>query len=63
MKFMLIIFGLLFIVFMFLVARTLNKPIFNKLSNTHMDDPQSRKLAEAFMLFAVLIAFLLGYLL
>lgn len=47
---------------MFLLARILNKPTYNKMYDMHFDDPQARKLAEAFMLLATLIAFLLGYL-
>lgn len=62
MKFVLVILCLVFIIFMFLLTRTLNKPVYNKLNNSYLDDPQSRKLAEAFMLLATLMAFLLGYL-
>jgi len=62
MKFIMVILCLVVIILMFLLARILNKPTYNKMYDMHFDDPQARKLAEGFMLLATFIAFLLGYL-
>jgi hypothetical protein len=63
MKIVLFIVGLLFIVLMFFLSRTLNKPIYNKMHNVWHDDPYGRKIADTCIIIMIFTAFLMGVLL
>ena len=54
--------GTLIIGFLFLIHNAMTKPIYNKMSNVWEDDPQGRKFANITLVFMLLIAFYLGYL-
>jgi len=48
---------------MFFLARTLNKPIYNKMHNVWHDDPYGRKIADTCIIIMIFTAFLMGVLL
>jgi len=55
--------GLIAIVFLFFLAKALNKPIYNKMHNVWQDDPYGRTIADGCSIISIAIAFLLGLLL
>lgn len=55
--------GVIVILFMFFLAKALNKPIYNKMHNVWQDDPYGRTIADTCIIVMILIAFLLGLLL
>lgn len=55
--------GLILIVFLFFLAKALNKPIYNKMHNVWHDDPYGRTIADGCIIISIVIAFLLGLLL
>jgi hypothetical protein len=61
--FLIAFFGILIIGFLFLIHNAMTKPIYNKISNVWEDDPQGRRFANITLVFMLLIAFYLGYLL
>jgi hypothetical protein len=61
--FLIAFFGTLIIGFLFLIHNAMTKPIYNKISNVWEDDPQGRRFANITLVFMLLIAFYLGYLL
>lgn len=63
MKIIAFISGLIVIVFLFFLAKALNKPIYNKMHNVWQDDPYGRTIADVFSIISIAIAFLLGLLL
>ncbi len=63
MKIIIFISSLIVIVFFFFLARTLNKPIYNKMHNVWHDDPYGRTIADGCIIIAIATAFLLGLLL
>lgn len=63
MKILAFISGLIVIVFLFFLARSLNKPIYNKMHNVWHDDPYGRTIADGCSIISIAIAFLLGLLL
>lgn len=60
--FLIAFFGTLIIGFLFLIHNAMTKPIYNKISNVWEDDPQGRRFANITLVFMLLIAFYLGYL-
>jgi len=60
--FLIAFFGTLVIGFLFLIHNAMTKPIYNKISNVWEDDPQGRRFANITLVFMLLIAFYLGYL-
>jgi hypothetical protein len=48
---------------MFFLARTLNKPIYNKMHNVWHDDPYGRTIADTCIIIAIVTAFIIGLLL
>jgi hypothetical protein len=48
---------------MFFLARTLNKPIYNKMHNVWHDDPYGRTIADTCIIIAITTAFIIGLLL
>jgi hypothetical protein len=63
MKLMIFILGLFIIILMFFLARTLNKPIYNKMHNVWHDDPYGRTIADTCIIIAIVTAFIIGLLL
>lgn len=63
MKIIAFISGLILIVFLFFLAKALNKPIYNKMHNVWHDDPYGRTIADLCSIISITIAFLLGLLL
>jgi hypothetical protein len=63
MKIIAFISGLIAIVFLFFLAKALNKPIYNKMHNVWQDDPYGRTIADGCSIISIAIAFLLGLLL
>lgn len=59
---MIFILGLFVIIFMFFLARTLNKPIYNKMHNVWQDDPYGRRIADTCIIIAITTAFIIGIL-
>ena len=55
--------GITLILFMFFLARALNKPIYNKMHNVWHDDPYGRTIADICIIVAIVVGFLLGLLL
>lgn len=62
MKLMIFILGLFIIILMFFLARTLNKPIYNKMHNVWHDDPYGRRIADTCVIIAITTAFIIGLL-
>lgn len=60
--FLIAFFGTLVIGFLFLIHNAMTKPIYNKISNVWEDDLQGRRFANITLVFMLLIAFYLGYL-
>lgn len=63
MKIIAFISGFILIVFLFFLAKALNKPIYNKMHNVWQDDPYGRTIADGCSIISIAIAFLLGLLL
>lgn len=63
MKIIAFISGITVILFLFFLAKALNKPIYNKMHNVWHDDPYGRTIADFCSIISIAIAFLLGLLL
>jgi len=63
MKIIAFISGITVILFLFFLAKALNKPIYNKMHNVWQDDPYGRTIADTCIIVAIVVGFLLGLLL
>jgi len=59
-KFVLLLVGIVFIFFLFLVHSAMIKPTYNKIHNVWEEDEESKRTANLALCIMVIVAFLLG---